>query len=377
MRRYICILCVALSALLLCTSCLKSDDDSSVTYYNDTSIASISLTTVNRYVQTTSSTGADSIYKTTVSSSALPKLVIDHYGRKIYNTDSLATDCDLQHVLVTITTTNSGVVAIKSLTSDSLFAYSSTDSIDFRQPREIRVYAQDGSAYRAYEVTLNKHAGVSGKLVWTDATAIDYAADDNTATLQALAEQAGLTFVGAGTITAYGYSADGVLMKSSNQGITWEPDSLDDVATELPTTDFAFVSFPYEWGVNTDYQLLVGPVDDSRVACCVWRKIDDYDTDYPMDSKWSYMPIEEYNRYYLPNAGPLVLAYYKGHLLAFNGDGLVYESRDKGITWKTSESWALPADCQSASVEVKVSDGYLWLREKESGRVWRGYYIDK
>lgn len=368
-----------LTAALLCTSCLSNNDDSDVTYYNDTAIASVTLTVVNRYVHTTSSTGADSIYKTTVST--LPKMTINQYEQDgkmpcIYNTDSLTSDCDLEHVLLSITTINSGIVVVKSLTSDSLSYFSSTDSLDVSVPREIRVYAQNYSSYRSYELRVSKHEGKSGQLIWSKTDATEFPEQSQKQALREKASQAGLSYIGNGTATVYAYSAEGQLMMSRDNGATWAADSIDDEQSLLPTQTFAFTSFPYDKSQQTDYQLLVGPIGE-QTACSVWRKIDDYDTDYVMPSHWSYMPLESYNLYYLPNEGPLALAYYNGHVLAFNGDLQVYETLDKGITWKVSSKWAFPDDCFSANVEVDERDGILWLRNNDSGEVWRGYYIEE
>ena len=118
MNKYISALCALIIGTLSLTSCLNSSDDSDITYYNDTAITAFNLTTVNRYVHTTSKSGKDSVYKKTLSSPV--KFHIDQYKRVIYNTDSLNADCDLSHVLVTISAKNNGYVVIKSLISDMM-----------------------------------------------------------------------------------------------------------------------------------------------------------------------------------------------------------------------------------------------------------------
>ena len=96
---------------------------------------------------TTSGLKAEKRYKSTLSNPVT--FFIDQYNKKIYNVDSLYADCDLSHVLASIGTKNSGIVVVKSLISDTLFTHSSTDSLDLSKTREIRVYANDGSNYRA------------------------------------------------------------------------------------------------------------------------------------------------------------------------------------------------------------------------------------
>lgn len=142
-----------LSVALVFTSCL-GDDEENYTYSSDMAITAFSLGTLNRYLHTTSSTGADSIYKKTYSGS-LYSFHVDQENLLIYNTDSLPYGTDAKHVICNIT--SRGSVVIKSMTSDSLNTYSTTDSIDFSQPREMRVYAPDGSGYRTYTVKINVH----------------------------------------------------------------------------------------------------------------------------------------------------------------------------------------------------------------------------
>lgn len=148
-------LVVLLAAACMLSSCLNSDDDTTeYNYSKDTAISAFTLGTLNRYLHTTSSTGADSIYKTTVTGSYY-KMVIDQLGRQIYNTDSLPYGTDAKHVLATITAVNNGIILIKNVDSDSLRYYSSTDSIDFSTPRTVRIVSQDGQRYADYTVTLN------------------------------------------------------------------------------------------------------------------------------------------------------------------------------------------------------------------------------
>ena len=116
MKRYIYTLCIIATTALGLTSCLKDSDKTDTTVYDETAITGFSLATVNRYIHTTKSNGNDTIYKSALVVKDYP-FSIDHYQRKIYNTDSLPADCDLKHVLVTVTTsTYTGTVLIKPTT---------------------------------------------------------------------------------------------------------------------------------------------------------------------------------------------------------------------------------------------------------------------
>lgn len=152
------------TAVFSLTSCLG--DDQEYTYYDDVAITSFKLGALNLYRHTLSSTGADSTYKRTLSFADYA-FNIDQLKGEIWNADSLPMGIDASKVLCTITSKNSGVIAIKSMTSDSLSAYNSKDSIDFSEPRVFRVYNTNGIADRAYTIRLNVHQEEDDSCVWT------------------------------------------------------------------------------------------------------------------------------------------------------------------------------------------------------------------
>ncbi len=165
-------LLILVVAASLLSSCLNSDDDSDYNYYKDTGISAFTLGTLNRYLHTTTTSGTDTVYKTTYTGSAY-KMTIDHFGGRIFNTDSLPYGTDTKHVIATITSTNNGYILLKSATSDTLSYYSSTDSMDFSTPRTLRVVAQDGQRYVDYTVRLNARQVPAGTLAWQHKTSND------------------------------------------------------------------------------------------------------------------------------------------------------------------------------------------------------------
>lgn len=168
MNRRLLPLVVLFSVVFLLASCLSSDD-SDITYYEDTAITSFSVGTLNQYLTTKSSQGTDSTYKTTVSGSKY-KFYIDQANCLIYNVDSLPYGVDASKVVCTISSKNSGTVVLKSMTSDSLSLYSSSDSIDFSQPREVRVYSNSQSNYRTYTIRVNVHKEEADSFKWSAIT---------------------------------------------------------------------------------------------------------------------------------------------------------------------------------------------------------------
>ena len=156
MKRIIQCLAILFSGTFLLASCLSDDNDNNFVYYDDTAITSFSLGTVNQYLHTLSSEGEDSVYKVEITSSNY-KFYIDQLKREIYNPDSLPAGTDAAHVICNVGSKNSGIVVIKNVDSDTLSYYSSSDSVDFTQPREFRVYSVGGAYYRAYKVSVNVH----------------------------------------------------------------------------------------------------------------------------------------------------------------------------------------------------------------------------
>jgi len=378
MKRYISTLCTMLVCAMLVTSCLKDADNSNTQYYSDTAIATFKLATVNRYVHTTSSTGADSVYKSTLSDPVV--FTIDHEQRTIYNTDSLPSDVDINHVLATITSKNNGTVVVNypsAAGEDSLLYYNSTDSIDFENLRDLRVYAQDGSGYRSYKVTVNVHKAQTNRMIWEQKSIADVPIDTKEGMWEQKAINAGMkAFIGYGTTEAYAYSNDNQLMVTRDNGETWAVDDLDESAEWLPTEVFAYTSWPFEANDSTDYQLLVGVNNNNSTACVVWRKIAEYSS-HSMPSKWVMIPTVDHGNYYLPKMENLSLVRFNGAVLAIGTDNKIYVSRDQGITWKTSSKYTLPDKLGTNDLTATTDeDGYLWLVGNDTGEVWRGTIIE-
>ena len=203
-----------------------------------------------------------------------------------------------------------------------------------------------------------------------------YPVDEEKEAWEQIVANKGLSrFIGAGTTEAYAFDEDGHLMVTTDGGATWEEDELDDDMSLLPHESFAFVSYPFAANEQTDYQILVGESDESGNTSSVWRKIVEYGEDSQF-GKWAYMPYESYNRYYLPNLPDLSLVWFHNTVLAISSSYILV-TRDGGITWKESDTMQLPAG-DLMDVEVRTDDkGVLWLKEKNSDKVWRGILVEE
>lgn len=224
MKRIVKPFVILISAIVLMASCLGDDDSyNDFILYSDTAISSFSLGTLNRTMWTTSSKGEDSSYVAEVNGASY-KFYIDQLKKEIYNPDSLPVGTDVAHVICKINAQNSGTVILvhKDIEGkDSLTFFNSSDSIDFTEPREFRVYCMDGSVYRSYKVSVNVHKENPDSINWHKfASVSDFMAMSN---IKALALDGRLLVFGeqGGTTSVYsGATVDGIAWTKLSTGMT-------------------------------------------------------------------------------------------------------------------------------------------------------------
>lgn len=190
-------------------SCLGDNED--VVYTDDTAITSFSLGTLNVIHHTTSSTGEDSTYTSTLDCSDYV-FYIDQSTSTVYNPDSLPVGTDASKALVTVGTQNSGYAYLKSLKSDSVTYISSSDSLDFSEPRTVIVYSNSGLQQRSYSVHVNVHQEVADSFHWTQ-----------TATVELFKQMTGMKAVATqDQVTVFGcVGGTTVAVASTDGGTTW------------------------------------------------------------------------------------------------------------------------------------------------------------
>lgn len=375
MKKYIHALCAALTCVVLYTSCMNSDDNSSAVVYDDMAITGFRLTSINRLVHSTTKAGKDTVIKKTLANPV--PFTINQETYEIYNVDSLPYGCDTKRVLATISSKNNGQIMIKSFVGDTLSFYRSTDSIDFSKPRVLEVYTSDLKAYRSYTVEVNVRQYDNSTMQWERVTLDelpDYG-DDADEWEDIMAKEELRKFIGEGTVEAYAFDYDNKIMVSKDDGATWTPDSVDGDASLLPTQSSAFVSIPFGVNDSTDYQLMVGSCEKEKIESVVWRKIAEFGYDYD-PCKWVQIPSDPRNDYYLPKLEHISLLYYNGLILAIGSDKKIYQSRDKGITWKTSKAYTLPEGFDSKDFIAFSDFEYIWIYARDKGEAWRGIKIE-
>jgi len=299
--------------MLLMTSCLNSDDDTELT--NDAAITTFSLGTLDRYLHTMSSQNTDSTYRVALTGSNY-FFHIDQINRRVYNTDSLPVGTDASKVLCTIGTLNNGLCVIKDVDSDTLRYYSSSDSIDFTQPRQFVVYSSDGSNYTEYTIHVNVHQEVGDEFKWT---LVDDFSGDGMTDLAALAQ-----------------------MQRVKVAYWGEQFVVSGLMPDGTTAIYSWFDFSSTWGLgmNTIYPLPNG--------ADVWKNIvvkGDYIFLLNGGKLWKMTTVLE--KEYDTNLKQLIGAT-STELYALSEDNRLMVSRNDGETWEedrlTEDAAMLPAE---------------------------------
>lgn len=161
--KFLPLLAVFFAATSIMTSCLDNDVEQ-ITYTSETSITGFSLGTLNINRMGKDKNGLDSPYVDTLDCSNYP-FTIDQINRIITNKDSLPVGTHIDKVITSITY-DAGMLGYKPKGSDHDTIWTSTDSIDFTDPVEFKVYAYSGVEGKPYKVTINVHKQEPDTISW-------------------------------------------------------------------------------------------------------------------------------------------------------------------------------------------------------------------
>ena len=161
--KFLPLLAVFFAATSIMTSCLDNDVEQ-ITYTSETSITGFSLGTLNINRIGKDKNGLDSPYVDTLDCSNYP-FTIDQINRIITNKDSLPVGTHIDKVITSITY-DAGMLGYKPKGSDHDTIWTSTDSIDFTDPVEFKVYAYSGVEGKPYKVTINVHKQEPDTISW-------------------------------------------------------------------------------------------------------------------------------------------------------------------------------------------------------------------
>ena len=161
--KFLPLLAVFFAATSIMTSCLDNDVEQ-ITYTSETSITGFSLGTLNINRMGKDKNGLDSPYVDTLDCSNYP-FTIDQINRIITNKDSLPVGTHIDKVITSITY-DAGMLGYTPKGSDHDTIWTSTDSIDFTDPVEFKVYAYSGVEGKPYKVTINVHQQEPDTISW-------------------------------------------------------------------------------------------------------------------------------------------------------------------------------------------------------------------
>lgn len=161
--KFLPLLAVFFAATSIMTSCLDNDVEQ-ITYTSETSITGFSLGTLNINRMGKDKNGLDSPYVDTLDCSNYP-FTIDQINRIITNKDSLPVGTHIDKVITSITY-DAGMLGYTPKGSDNDTIWTSTDSIDFTEPVEFKVYAYSGVEGKPYKVTINVHQQEPDTISW-------------------------------------------------------------------------------------------------------------------------------------------------------------------------------------------------------------------
>ena len=150
-------------ASLTLTSCVSSSSEDNYTS-SDCAITAVTMGTLKRTVHTTTDDGRDTTYSVSVAGSAFP-MYVDQLRLEIYNPDSLPQYTDVTKVVLSSVTSDGTVFYRTASGNDTLLT--STDSIDFSQPRMFTCLSGDGTQSKTYKVSVNVHQTYSENFTWT------------------------------------------------------------------------------------------------------------------------------------------------------------------------------------------------------------------
>lgn len=161
--KFLPLIAVLFAATSIMTSCLDNDVEQ-ITYTSETSITGFSLGTLHIDRVGKDKDGKDSAYVDTLDCSNYP-FTIDQINRIITNKDSLPVGTYIDKVITSITY-DAGMLAYKPKGSDNDTIWTSTDSIDFTDPVEFKVYAYSGVEGKPYTITINVHKQEPDTISW-------------------------------------------------------------------------------------------------------------------------------------------------------------------------------------------------------------------
>lgn len=340
--------------------------------YNDLILTNVAFGTIPRIMHTTSKSGADSTFMSTVSATNVYPFTIDQVNNVAYNLDSLPVGSRADRIIFSTFAVKDGSFAIKSLKTGQDTAYVVADTLDFSQGyRDFQLFGLDGTSRRTYRVEVRIHQQKEDSVTWTKYGIDDFAAvaaQSNSATTKYAA--AGLHFELV--------PGENILV-AANEGEAGVDDAIETADKQhLPTDHLAWANMAARIDDRIQEVYLYGTRGEGdAMTGKFWRR--NVDVEGEMQFAWEYFPTVIDNLNPVPALRDANLFVYdQGLLLVGIGKDnkiVLKHSADRGRTWKKHSALVLPSaltELTVTSLRSKVDEhNNLWLLIDEN-EVWRG-----
>ena len=340
------VLMTSVSSLL--PSCM-SDSDKETTATSDCAITNMVLGTLRRTVTTKRWDGRDTTYVTNMYAGHYA-LLVDQLNHEIYNPDSLPQGTDVTKVTFQSIAADGGV-AYRTLSGNDTL-YSTSDSIDFTEPRLFTCYAYDGEAKQTYRVHVNVHKVNPEAMAWQTLGTVEALKD---VTSQKL-------LVNGTTVYIFARNASGafVLTSPAADGTTWTRTPLTDLGTMEPRNVVVFGGQFYALGngqlwqsadgkswtavaSDTEPQILCGASRENLYGVKDGKLYASADAREwiaePLDDDGNLLPLYDYAMAYMPMTFNPQFEYLLLGGRDGNGQAALWK-RTVDLTGQTDDVWA-------------------------------------
>jgi hypothetical protein len=180
--------------------------------------------------------------------------------------------------------------------------------------------------------------------------------------------------VAASSSELFALTTAGSLVRSQDNGATWNVETLDDNASLLPVSNINYALLINNGADDMSRVLLVGTTASGNKTV-TWTRLS-YKNRPMADDTWNYVENAA-TKFLLPAYRHLTVVNYDGAALAMGVDssgkfGSMLLSRDAGIVWNSDKDFSYPLNVQPANTFTATvdADAYIWMIS--GSKVWRG-----
>lgn len=293
--------------------------------------------------------------------------------------DALTSDANLASLTGMRMVNFSGKMFVFGVNGNSVKAYSTATN--------------DGKAWTAISPNITFDANFAQNVVKKGNTLFSI----NGTTLYKSSDAVTWTAVGSPSVTRlfatdsnnlYGLNASNEVLRSGDNGVTWNVETLDDNKSNFPNKDVFGFESKIESTPTLSSLVVVGNlsnnIGDGTQKQVTWSKVVD-SSNGALNNAWSFYGLSSNSNSRLPELVNMQVAQYGQLLLATGAETLagtnnkqvqrLYVSKDWGVTWSKSTDIQLVNLAANATAQAAMAvdaDNYLWLVYGTTGKVYKG-----